>query len=223
MLRAIIQKEYLKIRRPFLAVLALNLGVAAYVWMETRAMFRQEHAEMVWYQVLQLDRLYFEAFEYAPLASGVALAIVQFLPEMRSERIRLALHLPVVSSSMMLAHFVSGLAALACCLAVQAVGLVWITSAWFPAEILSLALATWTPWALAGLVGYLGIVLALLEPSFPRRVCNLAVAASVVGLFHWDSSPGVYALVLPLLALALPLLFVSDLHPTYRYRYRRVG
>lgn len=223
MLRTLTIKEYLKIRRPFLAILALNLATVAYVLLETSELFRKEHAEMVWYQVLQLGRLYYGALEYAPLAAGAALALVQFLPEMRNERIRLSLHLPVDASAMMLAHFGAGLAALACCLAVQAAGLAWITRSWFPAEALSLAFGTWLPWALAGVAGYLGVVLTLLEPSFPRRLCNLVVAAGVVGLFYWDVPPGAYAGVLPWLFMSLPLLFLADLHPAYRYRYRRVG
>lgn len=223
MLRTITYKEYLKIRRPFLAILAINLVAVAYVWLETRELFRKEHAEMVWYQVLQLGRLYYGALEYAPVAVGVALALVQFLPEMRNERIRLSLHLPVDASAMMLAHFGAGLAALCCCLAVQAAGLAWITRAWFPAEALTLAFGTWLPWALAGMAGYLGVVLSLLEPTYSRRLCNLAAAAGVVGLFYWDVSPGVYAGVLPWLVVSIPLLFLADLHPAYRYRSRRAG
>ncbi|TVM17856.1 hypothetical protein DPQ33_07010 [Oceanidesulfovibrio indonesiensis] len=223
MIRTITYKEYLKIRRPFLAILAINLVAVAYVWLETRELFRKEHAEMVWYQVLQLGRLYYGALEYAPVAVGVALALVQFLPEMRNERIRLSLHLPVDASAMMLAHFGAGLAALCCCLAVQAAGLAWITRAWFPAEALTLAFGTWLPWALAGVAGYLGVVLTLLEPSFPRRLCNLAAAAGVVGLFYRDVPPGVYAGVLPWLVVSIPLLFLADLHPAYRYRSRRAG
>ncbi len=223
MLRPILIKEYLKMRKPVLLALAVNLAVVGYVWLQTRALFREQHAEMVWYQVMQLGRLHFQPLEYAPLATGAALAFLQFLSEMRSERIRLALHLPVPSWRLMLAHFAAGLAALGCCLAVQGVGLAWITSLWFPAEVLSLAFTTWAPWAMAGLVGYMGVTLTLLEPAFPRRLCNLAIAGCLAGLFFWSVEPAAYAHVLPWLALALPLLLMAELHPTYRYRYRRVS
>lgn len=223
MLHPILFKEFLKTWKPLLLALAGNLAVCAYVFLETRALFRREHPEMVWRQVMELGLLFYGALEYVPLLTGAAIAVMQFLPEMRRERLRLSLHLPVDPALLLLAHLAAGLGGLAICLAVQAAALALTALHWLPRETLVQAFGVWAGWALAGGVGYLGAALVLLEPALPRRIANLALAAGLAGLFFWPASRPALRAALPWLALSLPLLLLAVLHPAYRYRNRRIG
>ncbi|GAB7081676.1 hypothetical protein JCM14635_33490 [Megalodesulfovibrio paquesii] len=212
-------KEWRKAWRPALVILGGNVLAAAHVWLATRQLFQREHAEVVWYQTMQLGLPFFLTLKYLPLATGAALAAAQFLPEMRNERLRLALHLPLGLPGLLLAHVLAGLAGLAACLAIQAAGLTLAVTSWFPWEMLGHVLAVWAPWALAGVVGYLGLGVALLEPSFSRRLADLALAVGAAWLFLLPVNPGQAASLLP--AGMLPLLALAMLHSAGRYRNRR--
>ncbi|AGW14767.1 hypothetical protein [Megalodesulfovibrio gigas] len=219
MIQSILHKEWRKAWRPALVLVAGNAAAAGQVWLSTRQLFRREHAEVVWYQTMQLGLPFFHLLKYLPLATGAALAMAQFLPEMRQERLRLSLHLPVNTTALILVHLLAGLVGLAACLAVQAVGLWASVHAWFPREMTAHAFAIWGPWALAGVAGYLGMALALLEPSFLRRLGNLTIAAGAAWLFLLPTPAGQAGSLSP--AVLLPLLALAVLHAAGRYRNRR--
>ncbi len=221
MLRAILLKEWIKIRRAWLVVLGANLCLLGYVAVATRRLFILDHPEVVWYRLLHLGQLHCEALRLAPLCTGLALACFQFLPETRGERLRLALHLPFPPHGIIPAHVLAGGVLAGAIVLVQTAGLALLTAHWFPLQAVILTLLSVLPWTVAGLVGYLGATLALLEPELPRRLCHLALTAGLAGLFLRQVQPGAYALVLPLLALCLPLLAAAVLLPAYRFRYRR--
>ncbi len=220
MLRAVLAKELHKAGRWLAVLLAANALAATGLWLRTRTLFHREHAEIVWYQVMQLGHPFCDMLRHLPLATGAGLALAQFLPEMRDERLRLSLHLPADSSLLILAHLAAGLAGLAACLAVQAAGIALTVRAWFPAEMTGHALALWTPRALAGAAGYLGMALVLLEPSFLRRLTNVCIAAAAAGLFLLPPQGGIPLSLWS--AASLPLLALAVLHPVGRYRNRKV-
>jgi uncharacterized membrane protein len=193
-------KEYRKMRVALAVALVASLVAGAWVWLQTRALFRADHAEVVWYRTMQLGRTPWGALRFLPLATGLLLAAAQFLPEMRRERLRLSLHLPVATHRMVLALVGFGLAALAALLLVQGTGLCAATALFYPREVVGTALMTFTPWALAGAAGYLGATLALLEPGPRARAFHGLLAAVTLA-------------AVVLLLLAVPL-------PAYRYRYR---
>ncbi|MCG8334702.1 MAG: hypothetical protein MJE63_09305, partial [Proteobacteria bacterium] len=95
MLKSVFFKEYLKIRWLFFTLAALNLVLMIYIFIDTRQLFIMDHAEMVWYRVLHLGQIHYDDLKYAPIATGIVLAFIQYLPEMMGERLRLSLHLPV--------------------------------------------------------------------------------------------------------------------------------
>ncbi len=222
MIPSILKKELYKSRNPMLAVAGANMLLVGHLWMTTSALFRKEHAEMVWYQAMQLGLPFYETLQYAPVCTGAVLALLQFVPEMKNERLRLSLHLPVDTAALIAVHLLAGLAALAVCLGIQGVGVVLVLQRWFPAEMLQHVLGVWTPWALAGAVGYLGGALVLLEPSFARRMAYLAMAVGLAGLPFWPSVQAAGGIAPGWMLLAILLLGISVLHPAYRYRHRRV-
>ena len=222
-LKPIYYKEYLKIRWLWLTLVALNGLLMAYVYVETRRLFVLDHAEIVWYRVMQLGQIHYHHLKYAPVITGLLLAAIQYLPEMVGERLRLSLHLPVSPHRLIMAHVLVGLTALGLVVALDLSVLSLITARFFPAEAAAIALLTVLPWCLAGLAAYLGATLALLEPGFHLKLFNLAVAAGIAGLFLRPVVPGGYLFQLVNLSIPLLLLIPAVLLPAYRFRYRRVS
>lgn len=223
LLKPIFFKEFLKIRWLWVTLLAFNALLMAFIYIETRQLFVLDHAEMVWYRVMQLNERHYHHLKYAPAFTGLLLAAIQYLPEMTGERLRLSLHLPVLPHHLIMAHVMVGLTAVGMIAILDLTTLALITARFFPGESVVIALWTALPWSMAGLTAYLGVTLALLEPSYRLKLFNLAVAAGVAGLFLFPAEPGGYTYLLYKLALPMLLLVPAVLLPAYRFRYRRVS
>jgi len=221
-LKAILYKELLKIRWLWLTLLAANALLMVYIFIETRQAFTLDHAEIVWYRVMHLDRIYYGGLMYAPLLTGLLVGCIQYLPEMAGERLRLSLHLPVSPHKLVMAHVLTGLIAVGSVIALDLVALAALSARFFPAEAVRASLVTAMPWGLAGLSAYLGVTLCLLEPNYKRKIFNLAVAAAVTALFLKDADQNA---CLPALAVAwipVALMIPAVLLPAYHFRFRRV-
>lgn len=223
MLGAIFFKEYLKVRRPWFTLLAANAALMAYILIHTRQAFALNHAEIVWYQVMHLGHIHFGQLKYAPLISGMLIACMQHLPETIGERLRLSLHLPIPTHSLILTHVLVGLAAVGIVIGLDMLCLALIMALYFPAEMVSHALLTALPWGLAGLAAYLGVTLAMLEPEPRRKLFNLGLAAGVVGLFLHQAKPEAYRDVVLLLILPVLTMIPAVLSPAFHFRFRRVS
>jgi hypothetical protein len=221
MLTPILRKEFEKIRWPWLTILALHGLLMALVYADTRELFRLDHAEIVWYRTIHLGNIPFDAMLYAPVITGILLACAQFLPEMRGERLRLSLHLPLSPHLLVLGHVVVGLSAVGIILGFDTLALAYATSRFYPSGVVHTALLTALPWLASGLAAYLGTTLALLEPSLRLKMFNMAIAAGVTGLFLLPAEPGGYLRMLPWLCGTVLLMIPAVLLPAYHFRYRR--
>lgn len=222
MLMAVLRKEYVKLRQPLIYALLLNVAVVVYMIVETRGLFRMDHPEVVWYRTIQLGQTKWTLLRYLPLGTGLFLGFAQFLPEMRDERLRLSLHLPLPTHVVVLGHVLVGLGAVCLYVLLDGLGLALSTSIHYPSEVICLAVSTYLPWACAGIAGYLGAALVLLEPSPRLKVFNLLISAGCAVLFLMPAHPGVYGNIIAALAVLLVLLFLAVPLPAYRYRYRSV-
>jgi len=221
MIRSILLKEYLKLRAPFLAALSLNMAVAAYVYTSMHKLFLMDPAELIWYRIIHIGTVFYEPFIYIPALTGTLIAFAQYLPETRSHRFRISLHLPLPPHLVVMGHVFVGLGAVLSILALDILAIGVMTATRFPHEVVTRTLVTVLPWMLAGLTAYIGTTLALLEPTWRLKIINTVIAAGLTGMFLWHEMPGAYEHVLPWLLL-LTLLFVpSVLYPAYRFRYRR--
>jgi hypothetical protein len=217
MTRALVWKEWLKVRAMFCALAVAH--VMAWVWavVALRAVFAAEHPESVWYQAAVLGNVSFDVLRHLPWVGGLALACAQHLPETRGKRLRLTLHLPVTMELALGCSLGLGLG-LALCLAVGDAGLVLCSAlSRFPVEIALSQLAALAPWEAAGLAAYLGATCLLFEPTTAGRTHLLLVSAGVVAVFQVPAAPGAWlhpgavTLGLGLLATlaAVPFLAVS--------------
>lgn len=218
----ILYKERHKLRLGWPILALFNLLAVLYLYLETRHLFRMDHAEIVWYRSIELGHIYYGLLRYVPTITGLALAVMQFLPEMRDERLRLALHLPVRAHNMILSHLLVGSLLLAALMTVAALGLILVTSLYFPRELVEMSLLTSAPWFLAGWCGYLGAALALLEPGLKLRLFNLLLTGGLIVPLLTKAAPGAYASAFPALLLTPPLLLGAVLLPAHHFRHRRV-
>ncbi len=223
MLRAIFIKEYCKIRRFWLLLLLLNLAVSLQMVAGVRSFFLSEHAEIAWYRVIQLGNLYCEQLRFLPLVSGILLGVFQFLPETRDNRLRLGLHLPITPQRLILCHLAAGWVMLSGVLMPDILLLAGVTWYWFPPRWPLTLFFTVLPWFLAGVSGYLGSVLVLVEPDLRLKGCNAVVAAGVSGCYLVQQTPGAFQEDALLLVLPLMLMVPAVLYPTLRFRCRRSG
>lgn len=218
----ILFKERHKLRLGWPVLAFFNLLAVIYLYMETRHLFKMDHAEIVWYRSIELGHIYYGILRYVPTVTGLTLAVMQFLPEMRDERLRLSLHLPVRAHNIILSHLLVGSLLLGALMALTALGLIIVSCLYFPVEIIKISLMTSAPWFLAGWCGYLGAALALLEPNLKLRLFNLLLTAGLLGPLLAKALPGAYASAFPALMLMPPLLFDAVLLPAHHFRHRRV-
>lgn len=223
MIQSIIYKEWIKTWRNWSALVCLNMAVMAYIAVETRHLFVMDHPEMVWYRVMHLGSIHFGAMKLLPLVTGALLGAAQFLPEMRDERFRLSLHLPVKLHSVVMGHVAFGLCALGIIVLADMGVLVNITSLYFPKEAVEMSLWTVAPWCTAGFVAYLGVALGLLEPKYHLKAALISVSIAMAALFLQNTSPGAYRPVMLALVLSSALLIPGVLLPAYRFRFRRMS
>ena len=222
LIRSVLYKETIKMRLAWTVAFFFNIAFMLWLFIGIRHLFRLDHPEVVWYRVFHLGQEPYAAVRLVPLLVGLAFACLQFLPEMRSERLRLSLHIPVSSNAMVLTHLVAGLFAVGLIYLCDAALLACITLYYFPCSALTTMLLTIAPWMLAGVTGYLGVTLALLEPGLRLRLFILALTAGLVSPMLSRRIPGDFANALPVFVWVIPLLLLAALLPAYNFRHRRV-
>jgi hypothetical protein len=220
MLRAVLLKEWLKLRTLWLAALGLHLLALAYLFLTLRHQFQTEHSEMIWYWAFELRRLLYDGIQYLPAVTGALIAAAQFGPEMARGRFRLSLHLPVRGDVLVWSWVAVGAALGGILALLDAAALYWIVGRWFPREAAASAVLTALPWLLGGWVAYFGTTLVLLEPALPRRLALLAVSAGFLALLFQHQGYQEYDRILPWLALAALLFVPAVVLPAHRYRHR---
>lgn len=220
MLRAILLKEWLKLRWALLGLALLHVGVLAYLFLSLRHQFQVEHSEMIWYWAFELRRLPYDQLMVLPVLTGAVIAVAQFTPEMIGGRFRLSLHLPIRGDVLVWTWVVFG-AGLGLVLSVlDAAGLYGIMRLFFPREAAASAVLTALPWLLGGWVAYFATTLVLLEPAAPRRLIHLALGLAFLGLLYLHRGYQEYDRILPVLAAASLLFIPAVILPVHRYRHR---
>ncbi|MGC3960053.1 MAG: hypothetical protein QM813_19620 [Verrucomicrobiota bacterium] len=216
--QATFYKEWIKLRFYWLLLLVGNTGFAIFLSLRLRNVHQFHDAVSIWSAWIFKGYLFFAPYQYVPLAAGVVLGALQFLPETLSKRVRLVLHLPLGEERVIAHHLLVGLLLLTFIFA-PAVALFGLTGwLYFPPEFQRNLVLTLLPWGLAGYVGYLLTATVLLENAWRFRIAYLLLAAASLRFFYRGEFYDVYQRVWPALALWTGLLFLLPLYASYRFR-----
>ena len=207
--KAIFFKEWIKTRRYFPLALILSLIFTAYALLQMQRVIGFKGVGHLWEILLSRDTVFIEVLTYLPLAAGILLSVVQFVPEMQQKRLKLTLHLPYPQRKMILSMLGCGLLQVGCIAAVNYLALYLYLQSVLAPELTGRILLTALPWYLCGAAGYLLAAWICLEPTWKRRIVDALIAVGVLRIFFLSSVPQAYdgfLIVLTIYTACLPLL-----------------
>lgn len=218
MWRSIVYKEWIKIRW-FLVVFAI-LGIMGigYLFLKVQHGFSFQGGSSYWYNILFMRFQFFDYFKYIPLSGGLLVGLAQYIPETINKRIKLSFHLPLNENKviLMMQGFGSGCLMLAYLLLL---GLfLFLSSFYFPSQMVYDLMVSVIPWFLAGFVAYFFVALIVLEPIWMYRILYSAVAGFFVNIYLKTPLIAAYGPAIPGLLLLTILISIAILFPAYRFR-----
>ncbi len=217
MIKAILFKEYVKTRAFCLIALAASCGLVAHSLMKMQYVISAKGASHLWLAMLERDAVFVNRIAYIPPIMALVLAIAQFVPEMQQKRLKLTLHLPYPKFLNVAVMLSWGAACLIGCFALH-FAMIWLyTRAVLPYELSNRIMLTALPWYLAGLMAYSFTSWTVLEPTWKRRIVNIAVGLAATSVVYLSSTPEAYNNMLPLLAVYTVLTFFLPMLSVQRF------
>lgn len=207
-MNAIFYKEWIKTRWYLLLAFFVTTGFAGYCMLRVNRVVELKGAAHVWEVMLMRDAIFVDLLQYIPLLAGILLALVQFIPEMYHKCLKLTLHLPYPPLRMINLMLFYGLLALTVCFAANFLLMFVYLQGVLAPELYTRILLTAATWYVAGLCAYSLTAWVCLEPTWKRRVFNLAVTLLLLRIFFLSSEPEAYNGFLPWLVV-YSLLCVS--------------
>lgn len=201
MIQAIFYKEWLKTRWYLLPATLFIMGISGYAMLRIHRGISIQGADHLWTAMVLKNAIFVDLLQFIPLLAGLLMAIVQFAPEMHRKSLKLTLHLPYSQLSITATMLAYGLLTLTAVYTLPLLGMCAFLSQHFPVQLVRHIMLSTAPWWLAGLSGYLLASWVTLEPTWKRRVANMAIAALVLRIYFLAPGPEAYNAFLPWLAV----------------------
>ncbi len=194
--KAILYKEWLKVRWAYLAMFVVSLLVLVYVWLMISKQIEFNDAKALWGVIIFRKYKFFSNIEYIPLLIGLVIGITQYAPETSQSRLKLTLHLPVNENKILMQMLAAGSALITILYLFIAAALTIITSIYFPKEIVNDMLVTILPWILSGFAAYFTCGAAFVEPVWSRRIILVIGAVAFISLLYFEGDHTFAAILL---------------------------
>lgn len=218
MFKSIIYKEWIKIRWAVIISFLVIFITLIYVQLEIRHYVELMTAFRNWLYIIQRKMLYYEIFRYFPLIIGAVISILQFVPEMSKNRMRLSYHLPISEKKLLLFMSSIGFFFLIINLVIIVCGLVGISYIYYPAEIVQSMLITILPWLLGGIAVYFLTSTIILEPSWTYRIILIIISFAFIKLLFMESGYNEYQFSVWKYLLIIVFFPLMVLFPGHRFR-----
>jgi hypothetical protein len=218
MWKSVIYKEWIKTRWFVILYAVLGLSFIAYLFLNVQRDFKFNDANNYWYTIMFMGVSYFGSLKFVPVVGALAISVAQYFPETVSKRIKLTFHLPINENRALLMMMLYGTFCLVVCYFIQLAVFLGLSFIYFPSDIIVPALASITPWFLAGFATYYLSALIVLEPVWIYRLAYIIVAGTFVPLYLQSASIGAYAPVNLALAFLVVIISISLLFSGYRFR-----
>ncbi|MBN2780345.1 MAG: hypothetical protein JXR21_00085 [Candidatus Marinimicrobia bacterium] len=220
MLKAILYKEWIKLRWAVIVIAGLTVLSLAYSIGMINYYIEFQGAFTNWMYVigksLLLKNIVF--VKVLPLITGLIFGLLQFVPEMTRNRMRLSYHLPINEKKLLLASVGFGYMFLLAEILFLFFGLWLVVSMSYPAEVIQKVLMSTLPWFLGGSAVYFLTAFIILEPSWIYRLIYGVVTYGLVELNFrastYDQYVGLWVFVLIVAVMPLTVLFAG-------HRFRR--
>lgn len=199
--KAIIFKEWLKIRWTLFIMFLLSLGLLVNIWINLAYGLRFHNPSDFWAVIIFRKYVFFSLLQYFPLVAGLSMAVAQFLPEMHRDRLRLTLRLPLPENLIIFQMNLVVTLILISLFLFDLIFLLAFSAIYFPEEIVKNIFIVSLPWFLAGISTYFGVSTILVEPVWIRRII---MAIILYGFLHTFFQPaGLYSYQKVILLLLL--------------------
>lgn len=216
--KALSYKEWVKTRKFVFVVLLLLAAVTVYAYIDVTYSIRVNEAVNVWYGFIFQGMSVSGLMMYLMPLSGIAMAIVQFVPEMTNKRLKLTLHLPASETRLVSAMLLFGYGVLLV-LYLASMGLLsLLVGRILPAEVICMMVSQLLPWAMAELAGYGFTVWICVEPSWKQRLFNMLISLGLLAVFFVSLYPGTYSGFVWGMMLILISSFVFPFYSCVRFK-----
>lgn len=218
MIKALIYKEWLKVRSAVYILIAIYIAIDIKIALEISYQIRFAEANNYWYQVIVMGKLFFKDLVFYPALVGLVIAFAQFMPEISASRLKLTLHLPLKENFILL--FMVGFGA-SILILINFIGLgifSIITFRIFPWELLLHTWITIYPWLLAGFAIYWAGAAIFVEPIWLKRIFLIVFSIGYLFFLFYNSSFSMYLHSWYWFTLTTILLITSILYTGQRFR-----
>ncbi|MBD3224264.1 MAG: hypothetical protein GF313_06005 [Caldithrix sp.] len=215
MIKALLYKEWLKMRWGVLSMLLLFVINIVYIILQLDYTMRMYEAHQIWYNTFIRGMLFYSGtLVYLPFLSGLVIAILQFYPEVSDNRLKLTLHLPMTELGITLLMIGFGTAILILTYWVAYALLTLLTTIYFPMELIFSMWITSLPWFLGGLMVYWMVTAIFIEPAWKFRRILLIILAyflvqPLITVYNYNAFAHSLTKFFILSLLTFPLFFIS--------------
>jgi len=218
MFQGLLYKEWIKVKWALLIAAGITLFTLFHLFLSVKEYFEFVDAIKVWESAIHRKTLFYSGLQYNALIAGIAIALVQFVPETLKKRLKLLFHLPVDHNRSLYFMMAVGTAGTLAVIALNVAGMLAVIPSYFPAEVLVSALITAAPWFFAGIVAYFATVLVVVEPVWWRKLLYAAVSYFFITLYFNGRGYNTYANSLWLYALLGCVYFLTIVLPGFRFK-----
>lgn len=218
MLKALVFKEWLKIRWAGLFMLAIFMLLIIKMTLNISYAIRILGANNYWYEIITKGMLFFGDFRYLPALTGLVIAAFQFFPEVEENRLKLTLHLPMKENAILMYMTSLGSLTVLVITGFAVIVLSIITLMYFPKEVLNSVLLTTAPWLFSGLVGYFATSTIFVEPIWFKRIFFIFISFGFIDALLTPNHFNYFQHSLPLFLFISLFFSIGVLFSGHRFR-----
>lgn len=180
--RALSYKEWMKTRRLIGVMLLLMAAAVGYTYIDLTHAIRLNEAVNVWYGCIFQGTSVAPWMMYLLPLAGIALGVVQYVPEMTQKRLKLTLHLPAGETQIMASMLWYGFSVILLLCLLLSLVLSALVRLFLPSEIVGMMLQQLLPWMVAAVAGYGFTAWICIEPPSGNSGCYVL-------WYRWDCCP----------------------------------
>lgn len=184
MFKAVVKKEWLKIRFVVAVLLFISLGILAqFIYQLNFSFSTIEPESMMWYRFAHLSHKPYGYFMYLFLLFALAISLFQYIPERIKNRVKILSHLPLSLKKLLFWHMSIGVVALILLCTVTSAILLSFISLYYPNEARAVLLKDVSFYTLSAVLLYLCASALIVEQKKSYLTVKFIIISLSMALF----------------------------------------